>query len=145
MRNPLDIDVQGGFRILQSGGRGMRKDFPRRIPDSQDPPDTGARGCRGTFLGGSQTVRILRTLVPGGAEGLCQEDPRQSDTYSARGCRRTFPGGSQTVRILRTLVPGGAEGLHQEDPRQSGSSGHWCKGAQATFPGGSRTVRILQT
>ena len=31
-----------------------------RIPDSQDPPDTySARGCRGTFRGGSQTVKIL--------------------------------------------------------------------------------------
>ena len=43
--------------------------LPRRIPDSQDPPDTGARGCRGTSPGGFQTVRILRTLVLGGCSG----------------------------------------------------------------------------
>ena len=170
MRNPLDIDVQGGsqsVRILQPGGggcrvtfiggsqtvrilrQGVQRDFPRKIPDSQDPPDTGARGCRGTFPGGSQTVRILRQGVQrdfprripdsqdppdtGDAEGLFQEDPRQSGSSGHWGCRGTFPGGSQTVRILRTLVPGGAEGLSQEDPRQSGSSGHWCQGVQEVF------------
>ena len=123
--------------------QGVQRDITKRIPDSQDPPDTGARGCRGTSPGGSPP-----------------------DT-GARGCRGTSPGGSQTVRILRTLVPGGAEGHHQEDPRQSESSGHWCQGVQrditrripdsqdppdtgargcrGTSPGGSQTVRILRT
>ena len=55
MRNPLDIDMQGGsqsVRILQpgGGGGGGAKGFS---PDSQNPPDTSARGCRGTFPGGS--------------------------------------------------------------------------------------------
>ena len=26
--------------------QGVQRDFTRRIPDSQDPPDTSARGCR---------------------------------------------------------------------------------------------------
>ena len=36
---------QGG-----GGGGGGAKGFS---PDSQNPPDTSARGCRGTFPGGS--------------------------------------------------------------------------------------------
>ena len=88
--------------LRQSGSsghwcQGVQRDFTRRIPDSQDSPDNGARGCRGTFPGGSQTDRILRTLVPGGSEGLSQEDPRLS-RFSGQWCQ------------------GGAEGLSQEDP-----------------------------
>ena len=135
---------QEDLRILRTllPYQGVQRDFARRIPDSQDPPDTGARWCRGR---GSQAVRILRTLVPGGAEGLSQEYPRQSGSsgHWCQGVQRDFPDRIPDSHAEETVMtvwdPPGKVPLHPPAPvsavgstRQSESSGHWCKGALAT-------------
>ena len=83
---------------------GVQRDINRRIPDSQDPLDTGAQG---SFIGGS---------VPDSKDPL--------DT----GTQGSFIGGSQTVRILWTLVPGVQRDFHRripdsQDPLDTGARG----------------------
>ena len=96
----------------QSGSSGRQEDFPRRIPDSQDPPDTySARGCRGNLkkslhylcledpdcLGSSWEVASA-PLHQCPEDSDCLVDPT-ADT-GAGGCSGTFPGGSQTVMTV---------------------------------------------
>ena len=124
----------------------MQRDFPRRILDSQDPLDTGARGCRGTSPGGSQTVKILRTMVPGGAEGLSQEDPRLtgSSGHWCQGVQRDFP---RRIPDCQDSPDNGARGVQRDFPRRIPDSQdppdtrvrHYSAG---TFPGGSIFFRV---
>ena len=142
---PEDPDCLGSSyeRPLGTSVQRILTVFHRRIPDSQDPPDTVQRCARG----GSQTVRILWTWCKGAQE----EDPRQSGSsgHGAKVRKRRIPDSQDPPDTSAGTFPGGSQTACQDPPLASGCRGTFPGGSRSsstsvgTWPRGSQVVRIL--